>query len=154
MDIKDPVVQTYVIAASAMCLKMSLQAWATVYQMIKAKGGYLHPEDIKKTGLNPAPSPEQLKPNPAVERSRAMQRNDTESIPIFLVAGFLFTLTHPPLLAAQVLMYAYVISRLLHTYALGTGQVHDMRALFWSVGSLSTIAMSIHALVFALKGNM
>ena len=39
MNLKDPVVQTYVIAASLMCLKVMLQSWITVYQMIKAKGG-------------------------------------------------------------------------------------------------------------------
>ena len=91
MNLTDPVVQTYVIAAALMCLKVMAQSWITVYQMIKAKGGYLHPEDIKKTNLNPNPSPEQLKPYPAVERSRAMQRNDMENIPAFWIAGLLFT---------------------------------------------------------------
>ena len=152
MNISNPVVQTYVIAASIMCLKMMLQAWITVYWMIKVKGGYLHPEDIKKTMLNPEPSPEQLKPNPNVERSRAMQRNDTETVPIFFISGLLFTLTHPPLLLAQILMYGYVASRLLHFYALGTGKIHDLRAMFWSVGSFIVVYMSLHALIFAFKG--
>ena len=152
MNINDPIVQTYVIAASIMCLKMLLQAWITVFWMIKVKGGYLHPEDIKKTTLNPEPNPDQLKPNPQVERSRAMQRNDTESVPVFLVAGLLFTLTHPTLLVVQILMYGYVVSRLLHPYALGTGKIHDLRATFWSVGSLIVIGMSLYTLIFALKG--
>mgnify|MGYP002813438158 CR=1 FL=1 len=101
MNLKDPVFQTYVIAASLMCLKMMLQAWITVYRMIKVNGGFLHPEDIKKTPLNPNPSPDQLKPDPYVERSRSLHRNDTENIPIFLVVGFLFTLTQPALWATQ-----------------------------------------------------
>ena len=88
MNLKDPVLQTYLVAASLMCLKMMLQAWITVYRMIKVNGGFLHPEDIKKTPLNPNPSPDQLKPNPDVERSRSMQRNDMENIPIFLVSAF------------------------------------------------------------------
>ena len=53
MNLKDPVLQTYLIAASLMCLKFMLQAWMTVYRMIKVNGGFLHPEDIKKTPLNP-----------------------------------------------------------------------------------------------------
>lgn len=150
MDIQNPVVQTYVIAASLMCLKLMLQAWVTVYQMIKVKGGYLHPEDLKKTVLNPNPSLEQLKPHPAVERSRAIQRNDLENIPGFLFSGLLFTWTHPPLLAAQLLMYGYVVSRLFHFYALGTGKIHDLRATFWTIGSLIVIGMSIYTLIFAL----
>ena len=152
MNLRDPVLQTYVIAASLMCLKMMLQAWITVYQMIKVNGGFLHPEDIKKTPLNPNPSPDQLKPNPDVERSRSMQRNDMENIPIFLVVGFLFTLTQPPLWVTQILMYGYVTSRLLHAYALGTAKTHDLRALFFSIGSLIVIGMSLYTLVIALKG--
>ena len=119
--------------------------------MIKVNGGALHPEDIKKTPFNPHPSPEQLKPNPDVERSRSMQRNDMENIPVFLVAGFLFTLIQPALWVAQTLMYGYVASRLLHSYALGTAKTHDLRAVFFSIGSLIVIGMSVYTLVVALK---
>ena len=151
MNLKDQVLQTYLVAASAMCLKMMLQAWVTVYRMIKVNGGFLHPEDIRKTPLNPTPNPDHLKPDPYVERSRSMQRNDMENIPIFLVAGFLFTLSQPALWAAQTLMYGYVVSRLLHAYALGTAKSHDLRAVFFSIGSLIVIGMSLYTLVFALK---
>lgn len=150
MDLHTPLVQTYVAAASVMCLKMLLQAWVTVYWMIKVKGGYLHPEDIKKTGLNPDPHPDQLRPNPQVERSRAMQRNDMENIPVFLIVALLFTWTHPPLWVAQVLMYGYVVSRLGHMYALGTAKTHDLRAYFFSIGSLILIGMSVYTLVRAI----
>ena len=152
MNLNDPVVETYVITASIMCLKMLLQAWVTVYWMIKVKGGYLHPEDIKKTSLNPEPHPDQLKPNPFVERSRSMQRNDMENIPAFLIAALLFTLANPPLWIARWLMYGYVVSRLLHAYALGSAKTHDLRAVFFSVGSIIAISMSLYALVFVLKG--
>lgn len=151
MTLSDPVFKTYVITACLMSLKMLLQAWVTVYWMIKVKGGYLHPEDIKKTMLNPAPNDAQLKANPQVERSRAMQRNDTENIPVFLVVGFLFTFTHPPLWVAQVLLYGFVVARLLHTWALGTAQTHDTRANFFTVGSFLTIGMAVYTLIAALK---
>jgi glutathione S-transferase len=81
-----------------------------------------------------------------------MQRNDTKNIPIFLVAGFLFTLTQPALWAAQTLMYGYVASRLLHAYALGTAKTHDLRAVFFTIGSIIVIGMSLYTLLFALKG--
>jgi uncharacterized membrane protein YecN with MAPEG domain len=151
MNLKDPVLQTYVVAASLMCLKMMLQAWITVYRMIKVNGGFLHPEDIKKTPFNPNPSPDQLNPNPYVERSRSLHRNDMENIPVFLVAGFLFTLTQPALWATQTLMYGYVVSRLLHSYALGTAKTHDLRAVFFSIGSIIVIGMSVYTLIFALS---
>jgi uncharacterized membrane protein YecN with MAPEG domain len=151
INLKDPVFQTYAIAASLMCLKMLLQAWVTVYRMIKVNGGFLHPEDIKKTPLNPNPSLDQLTPNPDVERSRSMQRNDMENIPIFLISGFLFTLTQPALWAAQTLMYGYVASRLLHAYDLGTAKTHDLRAVFFSIGSIIVIGMSVYTLLFAIN---
>ena len=152
MNLKDPVLQTYVIAASLMCLKMMLQAWMTIYRMIKVNGGFLHPEDIKKTPMNPNPSPDQLTPNPDVERSRSMQRNDVENIPVFLVSGFLFTLTQPTLWVAQILLYGYVTSRLLHAYALGTAKTHESRAVFFSIGSIIVIGMIVYTLLIALKG--
>lgn len=151
LTLKNPIVQTYVIAACLMGLKMMLQAWVTVYWMMKVKGGYLHPEDIKQTPLNPDPNPEQLKPHPSVERSRSMQRNDMENIPVFLVIAFLFTLTQPPLWVAQTLMYGYVISRGLHAYALATAKVHDIRATFWTLGSLIVIGMAVYTLLVALR---
>jgi uncharacterized membrane protein YecN with MAPEG domain len=152
MNLKDPVLQTYIIAAALMCLKMMLQAWMTISRMIKVNGGFLHPEDIKKTPMNPNPSPDQLKANPDVERSRSMQRNDMENIPVFLVSGLLFTLTQPALWVTQILLYGYVASRLLHAYALGTAQTHDLRAVFFSIGSLIVIGMSLYSLVIAVKG--
>jgi glutathione S-transferase len=152
MNLKDPVLQTYVIAASWMCLKMMLQAWMTIYRMIKVNGGFLHPEDIKKTPMNPNPSPDQLTPNPDVERSRSMQRNDVENIPVFLVSGFLFTLTQPTLWVAQILLYGYVTSRLLHAYALGAAKTHESRAVFFSIGSIIVIGMIVYTLLIALKG--
>jgi glutathione S-transferase len=152
MNLNDPVLHTYLIAASLMCLKIMLQAWVTIYRMITVNGGFLHPEDIKKTTFNPNPSPDQLKPNPYVERSRSLHRNDTENIPIFLVVGFLFTLTQPALWAAQILMYGYVASRMLHAYALGTEKTHELRAVFFTIGSLIVVGMSLYTLIFALKG--
>lgn len=150
LDVHNPVVQTYFIAASLMALKMLLQAWVTVYRMLKVNAGLLHPEDLKKTPVNPNPNPDQLKPNPYVERSRSMQRNDTESVPVFLVIAFLFTLTQPPLWVAQLLMYGYVVSRFLHAWALGTAKIHDIRATLWTIGSLIVIGMSVYTLIFAL----
>jgi hypothetical protein len=48
-------------------------------------------------------------------------------LPFFLVAGFLFVLTEPSLLLAQVLLYGYVVWRLLHVVAYFTARTHDTR---------------------------
>ena len=150
LTLNDPLFATYVIAASLTILKAVAMSWLTVVRMVDVKGGYRSPEDIKKTPMNPAPDPAQLLPNERVERIRRIQMNDLESLPYFLVAGLLYILTQPSLLLAQWLLYGYVASRLLHFIAYLTGQIHEIRATFWTVGSLILIFMTIRTLISAV----
>lgn len=150
LSLQNPVFATYVIAATIMILKAVGMSWLTVLRMIKAKGGFRSPEDLRKTRLNPSPDPTQLEPNEYVERIRRIQLNDLESIPYFLVAGLLYVMTGPSLLVAQVLLYGYVVSRLLHFAAYFTAQTHDMRANLWTVGSLILIFLTCRTLLAAL----
>jgi glutathione S-transferase len=141
---------TYAIAASLMILKAVAMSWLTVARMLQANGGFRSPEDLKKTPLNPNPDPAQLAPNEKVERIRRIQLNDLENQPFFLVAGFLYVLTGPPLPLAQALLYGYVASRLAHFTAYFTGQIHEVRATFWSIGSFILIFMTVQVLLTAL----
>jgi glutathione S-transferase len=150
VDLQNPVFATYVIAATIMILKAVSMSWLTVFRMMQAKGGFRSPEDIRKTPLNPEPDPKQLEPNERVERIRRIQLNDLENIPFFLVAGFLFVLTDPSMMVARLLLYGYVVSRLLHFAAYFTAQTHDMRATFWTIGSLILIYMTCRTLFAAL----
>jgi len=150
LSLDDPLFATYAIAAAIMILKAVGMSWLTVFRMMTEKGGFRSPEDIRKTPLNPDPSPAQLAPNDRVERIRRIQLNDLESLPYFLAAGFLFVLAGPPLLLAQVLLYGFVVTRLLHFAAYLTAQTHDMRALLWTPGSLIIIALAVYTLASAL----
>lgn len=150
MTLHNPVFATYAIAAILMILKMMGQGWITVARMLKVQGGFLNPEDANRGMANPNPKPGQLDPNDYVERSRRMHRNDTENIPVFLVAGFLFTLTQPPLWIAQVLLFGYVASRLAHFVAYLTARSHEVRATFFSIGSLIIIGISVYTLICAV----
>jgi glutathione S-transferase len=150
LGLSNPLIATYVIAASLMILKVVAMSWLTVVRMVQVKGGYRSPEDLRKTALNPDPDPAQLLPNEYVDRIRRIQLNDLENVPFFLVAGFLYILTGPPLLLAQLLLYGYVVSRLLHFAAYFTEQIHDIRATLWTVGSLILIFMSVRTLLAAL----
>jgi hypothetical protein len=47
MSFDNPVFQSYAIAACLMLLKMMLQPWMTVMRMMKIKGGYRSPEDLR-----------------------------------------------------------------------------------------------------------
>ncbi|HXQ13920.1 MAG TPA: MAPEG family protein, partial [Caulobacteraceae bacterium] len=150
LSLHNPLFATYVIAATLMILKAVSMSWLTVVRMMQVKGGFRSPEDLKKTPLNPEPNPQQLGPNEPVDRIRRIQMNDLENLPFFLVAGFLYVLTQPSLLLAQWLLYGYVVSRVLHFAAYFTGQIHEVRATFWSVGSFILIFMTVRTLLAAL----
>lgn len=150
LSLENPVFHAYVLAASIMVLKLMLQPWMTVLRMSQAKAGFRSPEDLKKSPLNPNPDPAQLEVHEVVDRSRRINLNDLESIPGFLAAGFLLVLAGPPPWLAQVLIWTYVASRFAHFMAYATAQLHDVRALFWSVGSLCVIAMAGYVLIKAL----
>jgi len=151
MTFENPVVVTYVIAATLMIIKMMGQGWITVFRMMKVGGGFLNPEDAAAGMANPSPRPGQLDADDYVERSRRMHSNDTENIPVFLVAGLLFALTQPPLLFAQVLLYGFVATRLAHFWAYFTAKSHEVRATFFSIGSLIVIGMAVYTLIYAIR---
>ena len=150
MTFENPVFVTYVIAATLMILKMMGQGWITVWRMMKVGGGFLNPEDAAGGMANPKPRPGQLDADDYVERSRRMHHNDLENIPAFLVAGLLFAVTQPPLVVAQVLLYGFVATRLAHFWAYFTAKSHEVRATFFSIGSLIVIGMAIYTLVYAV----
>ena len=151
LDFGNPLFATYAIATSVMILKGVAMSWLTVYRMIRAKGGYRSPEDLRQTPINPSPSPEQLHTNDYVDRVRRIQLNDLESVPYFLVAGLLFVLTGPPLLLAQALLYGFAVSRLAHFAAYAAAANHETRATLWTLGSLILVFITGWVLVFAVR---
>ena len=150
LSLENPIFVTYAIAAALGVLKVMGQGWMTVYRMLKVGSGYASPEDLQAGMINRNPSPEQLEVNDYVDRSRRMHRNDLENIPGFWVAGLLFVLVAPPLWLAQVLMYGFVAARTLHALAYATKQTHEVRATFYTVGSLIVIYMGAHVLWVAV----
>jgi len=153
ISLSDPVFATYAIAASLMILKAVAMSWLTVLRMLQEKGGFRSPEDLKKTPLNPAPNPQQLEPNERVERIRRIQMNDLENLPFFLAAGFLYVLTGPSIAIAQWVLYGYVVSRFLHFFAYFSGQIHDVRATLWTIGSVILIFMTVSVLLAAIGAS-
>ena len=150
LNLTNPVFVTYAIAAAIMVLKIMAQGWITVVRMLSNQGGFVNPEDANSGPANPKPRPGQLELNDDVDRSRRIHRNDLENIPAFLAIGLLFVLIAPPLAAAQWLMYGFVVARLLHTIAYSTAQSHEVRATFYTAGSLIVIAMAAWVLLAAI----
>jgi glutathione S-transferase len=150
LTLDNPVFATYVITSAIMALKVMGQGWMTVYRMSKVGGGYASPEDLQQGLINKAPDQSQLNVNEYVDRSRRMHRNDLENIPAFWLAGFLFVVVNPSTWLAHLLMYGFVAARLLHFWAYSTKQTHEVRATFYTLGSLIVIYMAGHALCVAV----
>ena len=146
----NPVFQAYVIAAALAILKMLFHAFFVVQRMMAAQGGFLNPEDTRKTFGNPNPSPSQTDANESVERARRMHRNEGENTPLFLAAGLIFVAAAPPLWLAQSLFYGYIVARLAHFWAYATAQDHEIRATFFSIGALIIAALAVIGLYAAL----
>ena len=144
ISLDNPLFATYTVAACLMVLKFMGQGWVTVFRMLRVGGGYASPEDLRPGLINTNPSPNsgQLAIDDYVDRSRRMHRNDTENIPGFLVAGLLFVLAEPSLPVAQVLLYGFVLARAGHAMAYATAQSHEMRAIFYTVGSCIVMGMA------------
>ena len=150
LSLEKPVFSSFAIAAALMILKLMGQGWMTVFRMIKSDAGLINPEDLRQTPFNASPRPEQLYHNDYVDRSRRMQRNDLESIPAFWAVGLLFVLTSPPLWAANLFFFGFVLARLAHSWAYATQQNHETRAAFFSVGSIIVIVMALWVLIAAV----
>ncbi len=147
---ENPIFMTYAVASALMVLKVMGQGWMTVYRMLRSNSGLASPEDLRAGPINKNPDPSQLEVNDYVDRSRRMHRNDLENIPAFWIAGLLFVLTNPPLILAQLLMYGFVVARAAHFVAYATRQTHEVRATFYTIGSLIVIYMALHALFVLL----
>lgn len=146
-SLENPVFVTYAIAAALMVLKIMLQGWLTVYRMLRSDSGLVNPEDVRKGLANRNPRAAQLEVNDYVDRSRRMHRNDLENIPAFLVAGLLFVAVEPSYALAQWVMYGFVVARLLHAAAYLTKQSHEVRATFYTIGSIIVVFMAGSVLV-------
>ena len=146
MTLDNPVFAAYVTAAALMIMKMMAQGWMTVARMMKVGGGFLNPEDKGQGWANPEPRDGQLERDDYVERSRRMHHNDLENILPFLIAGFLFTFTSPPLWLAQALFYGFVATRFAHFWAYLTARPHETRATFFPFGSMIVMGLAGYTL--------
>ena len=150
-SMENPVFVTYMITGAIMVLKIMGQGWMTVYRMLKSNSGLVSPEDLRVGLINKEPTPEQLQVNDYVDRSRRMHRNDLENIPAFLACGVLFVAAEPAYVLANILMYGFVGARLAHTIAYATKQSHEVRATFYTVGSITVILMALYVILAVIS---
>ena len=151
LTMENPVFVSYMIAAALMILKIMGQGWMTVYRMLKSDSGLASPEDLQVGLINKNPNPSQLEKNDYVDRSRRMHRNDLENIPAFLACGLLFVFTGPDIMYANILLFGFAASRLIHTLAYASTQSHEVRATLYTIGSVIVIVMAVEILLAGLN---
>lgn len=141
LDLDNPAFRWFAVTAAIALAKLMLAPWLTVARMLRANAGFRSPEDARASPVNPNPSPTQLDPNEYVERARRIHLNDLESIPGFVLAGALFVLCEPPLWLAQAVFLAYLAGRGAHFIAYLRGDMHELRAVPWTVSSVAVLVM-------------
>ena len=58
--------------------------------------------------------------------------------------------SEPPFWLATLLFALFVLARLAHTFAYATAQNHEVRATFYSIGSVIVAIMAVWVLIVAL----
>ena len=133
---ESPVLQAYVVASVVLGANLLVLANNTVLSRTKASE-VVNPEDKK---LNADAAVVYEAGNERTSRYRRAHRNALENIPLFLVTGFLLTLTGIPFVAAAVLFGVFVTARLAHSIAYVTA-TQPLRTASFVIGALVQIGM-------------
>lgn len=130
----------YAITAIVLALKMSAISLAQGRARIAA-GVFVNPEDAKLFGTTQAPEDA-----PAVQRAARAWRNDLETIPIFLILGWIYVAAGLSATAFVVYCVIFVVARIGHTVCY-LNAIQPMRTIAYTVGALATLGLMVHLLI-------
>ncbi|CAH1099879.1 unnamed protein product [Psylliodes chrysocephalus] len=117
-------------------------SWSVGYLITGFMAAFSNPEDAKQFQAKP-------KIDDNVERVRRAHLNDVENIPLFFVAGLLYTLTNPAAILAKSLFLAYTVARVMHTFVYAVCPLpQPARGLSWFVGYLITGFMAVRSFIY------
>jgi glutathione S-transferase len=134
--VSSPVFQLYIGAVILLGLNLLVLANNTALSRASRKEA-VNPEDkkldaeVKVVGYNGAEH---------TQRYRRAHGNALENLPLFLITGFLLTLTKVPFVAAAVLFGIFVGFRLLHSAAYVKG-LQPYRTASFAIAALDQIAL-------------
>ncbi|MFK8000480.1 MAG: MAPEG family protein [Polyangiales bacterium] len=134
--IENPTFQAYVVSAIVLVMNMLTLANNTALSRAGADE-VINPEDIV---LNKNAKVVGNAGIEKVERYRRAHRNALENIPLFLITGFVLTLTPVPFMAAAILFGIFVFARVVHSFAY-MRQKQPFRTASFAVGALVQIAL-------------
>ena len=103
---------------------------------------------MKKGPANPNPKEDQLKPFEPVERLRRMLAHDVENNVTFFIVGLLYVMLG---VGCDNALKSYTYMKFAHHAAYVTGQRHEVRAILWTLTSLSFVAICVQMIYFVLS---
>ena len=131
-----PVLQAYI--ATSIVLGANLLVLANNTALTRAKAvEVVNPEDKK---LNKAATVVYDAGNDRTSRYRRAHRNALENIPLFLITGFLLTLTGISFPLAATLFGIFVATRIVHSIAY-IGGLQPWRTMSFGLGAVVQLAM-------------
>ena len=137
--LQNPVMQAYL--ASAVVLGLNLLTLANNTALTRAKASeVINPEDKR---LNPKADVVLEASNEKTERYRRAHRNALENIPLFLITGYLLTLTSIPFTGAAIIFGVFVAARVLHSVAY-IAKIQPWRTASFAVGALTQLGLLLY----------
>ena len=134
--ISNPVFQIFIASVIVLGLNLLVLANNTALSRAKADEA-VNPEDKK---INAKASIVVYEGNSLTQRYRRAHGNALENIPLFLVTGFLLTLTQIQFVAAAILFGVFVFFRVLHSFAYLKG-LQPYRTASFAIAALDQLAM-------------
>jgi uncharacterized MAPEG superfamily protein len=142
----NPMFRTYALCVAILGLKMIFSAIYTGTRRTKHQG-FINAEDARTFGTSGATAA--TEESPAVARALRIQRNDAENIPIFFAVGLAYVLLAATPTGAAAYCWTYTLARIAHTIAY-TWNLQPWRAIFFGVGTLALLGMSVQVVVATL----
>ena len=134
--VASPVFQVYIV--SVLILGFTLLVLANNTALSRAKRDEaVNPEDKK---LNKKANIVFYEGNDKTQRYRRAHGNALENIPLFLITGFLLTLTSVPTVTAAILFGVFVFFRVLHSFCYVNG-VQPWRTASFGIAALDQLAI-------------
>ena len=131
-----PVFQSYIVATVLLTLNLLLLANNTALSRASADE-VVNPEDVV---LNAKAAVVYEDGNTKTERYRRAHRNALENIPLFLITGFLLTLTPVPQTLAIAVFAVFVVARLTHSVCYMRG-LQPFRTASFGIGALDQLVL-------------
>lgn len=102
------------------------------------------PEEWAASGTRPEESPKEGIYE--LKRQHDTHLNNTENVIYYILLCLAFILVSPPVIAAQVLIIGYAVSRLIYTYSFLTGK-DGMRGIFMTLSLLAMYSMACYLVI-------